>query len=439
VTDQHPPATITPVVGDQRIPRHLPGRLAITLWDFSWYTQAGPEEPFHDLDNAFAEATERGYNTVRICAMPFLLSSQHTFPANELSIARLGADFGQRTRWYNVDGGHALDPRSWLLELFRAAKRHDCFVIVSSWEYQQSPSFSATSEWFDALRAIPAAQRPAVMADALIELLNELANHDLLDRVAYTELHNEADNSSLMPSSDHNHHYRRLQQPATDALNAIRAKHPDLLHTVSWGETWPLEFDDLPQDLDVAHFHFYVYGVLGALYKRLGLGHGTNPRPDVEFPSPELASILMPDAPAYRDYHPAQTWRGQATGISRELFYAHDWVDVTKWDLWLYEHYPTHRIAMRQQLDHWVEAVAGWATARDIPAVIGEGYLGYTPLHAGFEEGPVGKDIIEHTLERARQTGYWGAILCSNAAPHHPFWADITWQQEANERFLRGN
>ena len=25
------------------------GRLAITLWDFSWYTQAGPGEPFADL------------------------------------------------------------------------------------------------------------------------------------------------------------------------------------------------------------------------------------------------------------------------------------------------------------------------------------------------------------------------------------------------------
>ena len=55
------------------VPDHLPARLTITLWDFTWYTQTTPREPFHDLDAAFAQAVERGYNTVRICAMPYLL------------------------------------------------------------------------------------------------------------------------------------------------------------------------------------------------------------------------------------------------------------------------------------------------------------------------------------------------------------------------------
>ena len=55
------------------IPAHLPPRLTITLWDFSWYVRTGPGEPFEDLDRAFTEAVQRGYNTVRICAMPFLL------------------------------------------------------------------------------------------------------------------------------------------------------------------------------------------------------------------------------------------------------------------------------------------------------------------------------------------------------------------------------
>ena len=56
------------------LPAHLPDRLTITLWDFSWYVRTGPGEPFEDLDAAFAQAVERGYNTVRICAMPFLLA-----------------------------------------------------------------------------------------------------------------------------------------------------------------------------------------------------------------------------------------------------------------------------------------------------------------------------------------------------------------------------
>ena len=39
-----------------RRPAHLPERLTITLWDFSWYVRTGPGEPFEDLDRAFADA-----------------------------------------------------------------------------------------------------------------------------------------------------------------------------------------------------------------------------------------------------------------------------------------------------------------------------------------------------------------------------------------------
>ncbi|WP_258184320.1 hypothetical protein [Microbacterium foliorum] len=34
------------------VPAHLPARLSITLWDFSWYTRAGEGEPYDDLDRA---------------------------------------------------------------------------------------------------------------------------------------------------------------------------------------------------------------------------------------------------------------------------------------------------------------------------------------------------------------------------------------------------
>jgi hypothetical protein len=49
-----------------RTPSHLPDRLTISLWDFTWYTQTMPGEPFDDVDRAFVEAKARGYNTVRI-------------------------------------------------------------------------------------------------------------------------------------------------------------------------------------------------------------------------------------------------------------------------------------------------------------------------------------------------------------------------------------
>jgi len=26
----------------------------------------------------------------------------------------------------------------------------------------------------------------------------------------------------------------------------------------------------------------------------------------------------------------------------------------------------------------------------------------------------------------------WGVVACSNAAPHHPMWADAAWQRRMN-------
>jgi hypothetical protein len=430
-------------LGDTRpagaAPAHLPRRLSITLWDFSWYTQTGPGEPFHDLDAAFAQAVERGFNTVRICAMPFLAFSAALEGTRSLTVRGLGDDFGQRTRWYDVRGGAVLDPRQWLLELFRAARRHDCHVIVSSWEYQQSPCFADTPAWHTALSAVPQHLRAVELARCLSALLDFLRGEDLIDRVAYVEVHNEVDNCALVPRTGTGH-YGWLRDPLVAALDLLRERHPDVLMSYSIGEPWVLELADLPANTQVAHAHLYVYGVLGALYTAVGLGHGTEDRPAVAaWPTPGLSAMLRPDAPPFDRYRPREAWRLAATGIPRELFYVHDWVDPDRWDLWLYEHYLPHREAMRRTLSLWVEAVASWGRSLAAPCVIGEGFVGYTPRLARFEEGPVGKDLSEFVVDRASECGFWGSVLTSNAAPHHPmWWSDADWMSRVNRRWIGG-
>ncbi|MFE2422647.1 cellulase-like family protein [Streptomyces hokutonensis] len=415
-------------------------RLAITLWDFSWYTQAGPGEPFADLDRAFAETVERGFNTVRICAMPFLLFSGRVDSPESLQVRGLGEQFGQRTRWYNVRGGYPLDGRRRLVELFEAAARHDCKVIVSSWEYQQSPSFADTDTWHRALAEVPGPDRAEAVAESLADLLDFVDQRGLLDRVAYVEVHNEVDNCSLVPADGTAGHYARLRGPLERAVKLLRARRPDIPVTYSLGEPWPAELDDLPEQAQIAHFHFYVYGVLGALYEAVGLGHGTEAAPETTtWPTPALAAMLRPDAPAFADYQPDEPWRLAATGIPRELFYAHDWVDPDRWDLWLYENYPAHRQAMRETLAGWVDSVAEFARLRGIPAVLGESVVGYTPLLTRFEEDAVGKDIAEFVVDRCLAAGFQGVVLTSNAAPHHPMWhTDRDWMRRVNSRVTAG-
>ncbi|MET7458365.1 cellulase-like family protein [Streptomyces sp. NPDC005574] len=141
------------------------------------------------------------------------------------------------------------------------------------------------------------------------------------------------------------------------------------------------------------------------------------------------------DAGFAGDYQLDEPWRLAATGIPRELFYAHDWVDPDRWDLWLYENNPAHRQAMRETLAAWVDAVAAFARRRDVPAVLGEGVVGYTPLLTRFEEDAVGKDIAEFVIDRCLAAGFQGVVLTSNAAPHHPMWhTDRDWMRRVNAR-----
>src|SRR5690606_29189707 len=135
---------------------HLPPRLTITLWDFSWYARAGAGEPYADLDAACAEAADVGYNAIRICAAPLLLAGglglddlAGNLEIEGLGVAPDGGIYGRGTRWYDVAGGYTIDLRARLLELFDAAARHGLVIILASWEYQQSPAFAASSRWFD--------------------------------------------------------------------------------------------------------------------------------------------------------------------------------------------------------------------------------------------------------------------------------------------------
>ncbi|MEJ3653650.1 cellulase-like family protein [Actinomycetes bacterium KLBMP 9759] len=410
-----------------------PDKLTITLWDFSWYVRTGPGEPFADLDAAFAQAVERGYNTVRICAMPFLLFGSG-LDTSALRLGPLGGGFAQGTRWYDVKAETTIDARAHLLELFRAAARHDCFVIVSSWEYQQSSSFAATPEWWDALRAIPPAERPDRLADAHADLMDLLVAEGLDDRVAFTEIHNEVQFGHLgegIPAGVDK--VVELGPSLEKAVERFRARHPGRRITVNYGGVPHAGMRGIPTNIDVLVVHPYVYGVLGALIEEFGL-RGS----DEDFPQEHAAAqLLRPDAPPLAEWTvPAEhRWRTEATSIRRPEIYVHDWTDPAKFDRWLYDHYGEYRVAMAEKLTMWLDVAADWAAAHGVPLVLGEGWVGYTPLHGTFEEGPVGADFCRLAVSEAAARGAWGTVVCSNAAPQHPMWDDIALQRECTASF----
>ncbi len=415
------------------IPDHLPHRLTITLWDFSWYTRTGPGEAYHGLDAAFAQAVERGFNTVRICAMPLLLFGTG-LDTRALTFSGLGGDVGQRTRWYDVRGASTVDGRGHLLELFRAARRHDCHVIVSSWEYQQSPSFLADDSWHRAVTAIPPARRVPALADALADLVDFLVAAGLDDRIAFVELHNEVQVGGLTavvePGQDP---ILGLRPHLEEGIAHFRARHPDVLVGANYAEVPVGRMRGLPRNAGVVVFHPYVYGVLGQLVTEFALRDESRPYPQER----ARDELLRPDAPPLADWlpPPSDRWRLDATVVSHREIYTHDWCDPTTWDRWLQDRYDEHRRTMTATLDMWIAVAADWAAEHQVPLVFAEGWVGYTPLHTTFEEGPVGSAICERAVSRSADVGAWGTVVCSNTAPHHPMWNDVALQQRLNAVF----
>ncbi|WP_329204861.1 hypothetical protein OG257_04300 [Streptomyces sp. NBC_00683] len=412
------------------LPAHLPATLTISLWDFTWYTRTGPGEPFADLDRAFAEAVERGYNTVRICAMPLLLFGTG-LDTTRLRLGPLGGQYGQRVRWYDVRGTTEIDARAHLLALFEAARRHDCFVILSSWEYQQSPSFAGDRTWFDAIMAIAPERRAEALAGALADLIDFLAAHDGLDeRIAFTELHNEVQAGRLAEGLTDDDTVVALRPRLQRGLDQFRKRHPDRPVTVNYAHVPVGSMRGIPRDIDVAVFHPYVYGVLDELLDAYALRDFSRPFPQ-ERASREL---LRTGAPALEDWAPPEEdrWRLEATVVGLREVYVHDWCDPDLFDAWLYDRYAVHRAAMEAKLSIWIAAAADWAAETGVPFIFGEGWIGYTPLHGSFEEGPVGAAFCHRAVTEAARAGARGAVVCSNAAPQHPMWQDIRLQQECN-------
>ncbi|MGY1551282.1 cellulase-like family protein [Microbacterium sp. A588] len=421
------------------VPPHLPERLGVCLWDFSWYTRAGAGEPYADIEQAMAETVARGYNAVRICAAPLLLAGglglealAEALPIEGLGAAPGGGFYGQRTRWYDSPGGYTIDVRARFFSLLETARKHDVVVILASWEYQQSTAFAADPSWFEAIDQVPLNRRHEVLADAFGRLLDDIRAAGLIESIAFTELHNEVDFSILPPVDAPEDADAPVNGIA--AMEKLRTRHPDQLITVSYGKPPHLAMHRVAPELEVAQFHVYSYGVLDALQRRIDIrSEGTE-----GFPNAELRALLRSDAPSVAEYGRPAEWKLKATVITDQMIYGYDWIDAQAWDAWLEQHYGAHHEVMQREIESRVIAIAEWARWRSVPAVVGEGWIGYTPRDGNFEEGPIGRALAEHGIRTALDNGVWGVVACSNAAPHHPLWSDIDWQQRMNTLFLEG-
>ncbi|MEI6423398.1 MAG: cellulase-like family protein [Lentisphaerota bacterium] len=109
--------------GEIQIPAHLPRKLSIACWIWSWISSATKGEPYYDLERCILESKERGFNTVRIEAglnWAFTLDGK---PRGQMEFGPWIAGYGWNFSTVNSVGGGRHDILERLVHLFELAKK----------------------------------------------------------------------------------------------------------------------------------------------------------------------------------------------------------------------------------------------------------------------------------------------------------------------------
>jgi hypothetical protein len=153
--------------------------LAIAMWDFSWILRHHRYGEFENWDNVLEKLAERGYNAVRIDAMPqFVTADTLGSSENEFRSVKNG---WQPSLWGN-DFTMSFRPREALLEFLPLCKKYGIRVGLATWFMQHGTS---RKDIFN---------EEGGLLRAWDETLTFLKNNDLLGNVIYADLLNEYPN-----------------------------------------------------------------------------------------------------------------------------------------------------------------------------------------------------------------------------------------------------
>jgi hypothetical protein len=150
--------------------------LAIAMWDFSWILRHHKYGEFHDWDKALEELARRGYNAIRMDAMPQFVAAdkdgkiteEFRSPKKDWVPALWGNDYAMSFR-----------PREALLEFLPKCKKYGIRVGLAAWFLPHGNQLDILNEDGGLLRA-------------WTETLDFLQKNNLLDdNIVYVDLLNE--------------------------------------------------------------------------------------------------------------------------------------------------------------------------------------------------------------------------------------------------------
>jgi hypothetical protein len=427
----------------------LPG--AICDWTFGWYTYVAPGEPYADLGRAMRQTKERGFDTLRICAMPSFVARAVESGNDELAIASPGRGVADNLRWYSFRGGARIEPTKWLLSLFREARHHDMRIIISNWDLNQSFKFEAEPLLYDTLRAMTTPEQEfAHIERTLRAVLSLLAEHGLLDVASVVEIHNELEGMEIGPSSqlgrsidDHDEGpkgtepgARRLIRSTLKALvervlDGLRSDFPGPLYSVN--TVWPWCEPEPPANQDIYSVNFYLTdspalaGYLD-LFENGDVWQGRIIQHRVQH-------LLRPGAPTFDDWSAplGERWRDPYYPQCYLALYA----EPDEMSAFFTRVFAQAEAAIKRQATAWLDDLQRLSQTTGRPWYLGEGYASLVSLTSLWDSGEQSRNFHAWIVEQAMQRGACGLTVATTCSPENPdMWKLVDWMRAINKHIV---
>jgi hypothetical protein len=425
-------STLSPQERKVHIPEHLPPRLTISAWLWQWLVACNPGEPFSNLDKVFAEHTERRFNAIRADVALNWAFDNNGRARGPVEVAPWVPGASENLRVVSGKGGIRYDVLEHVLHMFEMAKKHNVYIIATSWAYQDSTTHLADPKLRQEVFSVPLGDRFELLADLHDRLIQELKKHGLEKQLAFVELHNELDGSDFPKGY-------LVQKPLVEkALQRLQQAHPDILFDADYAAPHPDNpsfpgYFSLPDNIQVADQHCYTLGVQKALHD-LTNTWGT------QVPNPKGNSLLnwLTDGSTKISW---EEWSRRAERVRRGwwplMWFFENITKPDRYDYWMFQHFGEYSAMMASLIKTNFRAWGKFARDKGLPAIVDEGYIFYPPLNSRFEESAAGRQLSELVVDVAIEQSYWGVVLSNYIGPSEPMWTlHPEWIRETNQRFL---
>ncbi len=153
--------------------------VAIAMWDFSWILRHHRYGEFENWDKVLEELAERGYNSIRIDAMPQYVARDTN---NKIQTEFRSVKDGWRPALWGNDYTMSFRPREALLEFLPKCKKYGIKVGLASWFMRHGTERQAIF------------MEEGGLLRAWEETMAFLQSNNLLDNILYVDLLNEYPN-----------------------------------------------------------------------------------------------------------------------------------------------------------------------------------------------------------------------------------------------------